>query len=229
MSLAQANQNGMMVDMAGSLLFKNIGDFHFKLVVALYAMFLFHGISHSFVTDNDTMNPNTTETSPLQTVNRKDPVENLTHEVQILTRNDSDFGNHSKGILNSTGLVTDNDTMNPNTTETSPLQTVNRKDPVENLTHEVQILTRNDSDFGNHSKGILNSTGLSFNSTQLSVDMEYTESTSAKVAENLVSTDRENSITEIPSMTIETGLDKRYDFPLKLVFKTLIVHVLLSF
>ena len=173
MSLAQANQNGMMVDMAGSLLFKNIGDFHFKLVVALYAMFLFHGISHSFVTDNDTMNPNTTETSPLQTVNRKDPVENLTHEVQILTRNDSDFGNHSKGILNSTGL--------------------------------------------------------SFNSTQLSVDMEYTESTSAKVAENLVSTDRENSITEIPSMTIETGLDKRYDFPLKLVFKTLIVHVLLSF
>ena len=173
MSLAEANQNGMMVDMAGSLLFKNIGDFQFKLVVALYVMYLFHGISHSFVTDNDTMNSTTTEITSLQTVNRKDPVENFTREVQILTRNESEVGNHSKNFLNSAGL--------------------------------------------------------SFNSTQLSVDMEYTKSTSAEIAESLVSTDRENSVTEIPSMTIETGLDKRYDFPLKLVFKTLIVCVQLSF
>ena len=156
MSLAEAMQYEMMVDMAGRLLFKKLGYSHYKLVIALYPIFLFHGISHSFVTDNDTMNSNATETSPVQIDNREESVENFTQNVQNLTTNESAVGNHSKGILNSTGL--------------------------------------------------------SFSGTQLSVDMEYTQSTSAKITDNFVSMESENSVTEIPSITTETGLDKRYDY-----------------
>ena len=156
MSLAEAKQYEMMVDMAGRLLFKTIAYSHFKLVIALYAIFLFHGISQSFVTDNDTMNSNTTETSPVQIDNSEEPVENFTQKVQNFTSNESAVGNHSKGTLNSTEL--------------------------------------------------------SFNGTQLSVDMEYTESTSVKIADNFLSMEPENSVTEIPSTTTETGLDKRYDY-----------------
>ena len=169
MSLAEAKQYEMMVDMAGRLLFKQIGHSHFKLIIALYAIFFSHGISHSFVTDNDTMNSNTTETSPVQIDKREEPVENFTQKVQNLTSNESAVGNHSKGILNSTGL--------------------------------------------------------SFSGTQLSVDMEYTRNTSANITDNFVSMEPENSVTEIPSTTTETGLDKRYDYLLELVFKFVMIRV----
>ena len=104
--LAKAKQYEMMAEkiMDARLLFKQLKDVHSRIFTVLFAMFLFYGMSHSFVPENETVYPTDTETLPPLKINRTEREENLTREVTNLTTQGPLDSNHSEGILNLTEI-----------------------------------------------------------------------------------------------------------------------------
>ena len=89
-----------MVEMADSLRLVNICDFYPKVCFAIYALFLFYGMSHSVIPENETNGLNATENSLMPNMDVNWITENST-QVQNITSSELMTTNQSQRTSSS--------------------------------------------------------------------------------------------------------------------------------